>query len=166
MIIAHEVADPKTLITFMKNNFGSIKISNIGLNVSDIEISKAFYQEILGLHVVEESRQLPLRYASMTRDGRTLLTLWENSRMRLGNCPPALHRLTFVADSTEEVNRTEKLLENLGARWSKQTSSSPALHFEDPDGIPIELYSQDVETPELEDAPTGLATRTAGICSA
>src|SRR5215831_3405578 len=144
MIIAREVADPKTLITFMKNNFGSIKISNIGLNVSDIEISKAFYQEVLGLRVVEESRQLPLRYASMTRDGRTLLTLWENSRMRLGNCPPALHRLTFVADSTEEVNRTKKLLENLGARWSKQTSSSPALHFEDPDGIPIELYSQDV----------------------
>jgi catechol 2,3-dioxygenase-like lactoylglutathione lyase family enzyme len=30
------------------NYSGSIKIGNIGLNVSDIEISKAFYQEILG----------------------------------------------------------------------------------------------------------------------
>jgi lactoylglutathione lyase len=154
----------------MKDNPGSIKIGHIGLNVSDIEISKAFYQEVLGLRVGDESRQLPLRYASMTRDGRTLLTLWENSRMRLGNCPPALHRLTFVADSTEEVNRTKRLLENLGARWtekdplSSQTSSSAVLHFDDPDGIPIELCSPDGETSALEDAPTGSATR--GICSA
>ena len=148
----------------MKNNSGRIKIGNIGLNVSDIEISKAFYQEVLGLRVSDESRQLPLRYASMTWDGRILLTLWENSRMRLGNCPPALHRLTFVADSTEEVNRTKRLLENLGARWSQedplcsQASSSSVLHFEDPDGIPIELYSPDCETSPLEDAPTGSPT--------
>ena len=46
----------------MKNNSGRIKIGNIGLNVSDIEISKAFYQEVLGLRVSDESRQLLLRY--------------------------------------------------------------------------------------------------------
>lgn len=155
----------------MKNNSGSIKIGNIGLNVSDIEISKAFYQEVLGLRVSAESRQLPLRYASMTRDGRTLLTLWENSRMRLGNCPPALHRLTFVADSTEEVNRTKRLLEDLGARWSQEdplcseASSSAVLHFEDPDGIPIELYSPDGETAASEDATASSAAPTPGICS-
>ena len=153
----------------MKNNSGSIKIGNIGLNVSDIEISKVFYQEVLGLRVGDESHQLPLRYASMTRDGRTVLTLWENSRMRLGNCPPALHRLTFVADSTEQVNRTKRLLENLGTRWSErdpfcsQTSSAAVLHFEDPDGIPIELYSPDGEISALEGAPT--SSRTPGICS-
>jgi lactoylglutathione lyase len=155
----------------MKNNSGSIKIGNIGLNVSDIEISKTFYQEVLGLSVSAESRQLPLRYASMTRDGRTLLTLWEDSRMRLGNCPPALHRLTFVADSRAEVNRTKRLLENLGSRWSQQdplcspVSSSAVLYFEDPDGIPIELYSPDGETATSEDAAASSVARTPGICS-
>src|SRR5271155_5469263 len=86
-------------------------------------------------------------------------------------CPPALHRLTFVADSTEEVNRTRRLLENLGARWSEedplcsQVSSSVVLYFEDPDGIPIELYTPDGETSALEGAPTGSAKRTSGIWS-
>jgi catechol 2,3-dioxygenase-like lactoylglutathione lyase family enzyme len=68
-----------TEVKSMKRNSGSITIGHIGTNVSDIEISKVFYQEILGLRVGDESRQVPLRYASMTRDGRTVLTLWENS---------------------------------------------------------------------------------------
>jgi catechol 2,3-dioxygenase-like lactoylglutathione lyase family enzyme len=156
----------------MKSNSGRIAISNIGLNVSDIEISKIFYQEVLGLRVDEESRQFPLRYASMTRDGRRVLTLWEDSSVRFRNCPPALHRLAFVADSTDEVDRTKKLLENLGARWSEkdplysQPSSSTVLHFEDPDGIPIELYSPDsVETVLEKDARAGSQTGTPELCA-
>jgi catechol 2,3-dioxygenase-like lactoylglutathione lyase family enzyme len=153
------------------NYSGSIKIGNIGLNVSDIEISKTFYQEILGLRVSDESPQLPLRYVSMTRDGRTVFTLWENSRVRLGNCPPALHRLTFVADSTEEVNRTKGLLENSAHAGARRILCAHRhlvrryLHFEDPDGIPIELCSLDGETPALEDSPTGSATPMPRICS-
>ena len=40
----------------MKSNSGSLTVGHVGLNVSDIEISKAFYQEVLGLRVAEESR--------------------------------------------------------------------------------------------------------------
>lgn len=143
----------------MKSNSGRITISNVGLNVSDIGISKVFYQEVLGFRVDEDSRQFPLRYASMTRDGGVLLTLWEDSSMRSRKCPPALHRLAFVTDSAEAVDRTKKLLENLGASWSEkdpldsQPSSSTVLHFEDPDGIPIELYTPDSLETALEEDP-------------
>ena len=156
----------------MKCNSGNITIGDIGINVSDIEISKVFYQEVLGLRVGDESRQIPLRYASMMRDGRTVLTLWENSTMRLRNCPPALHRLAFVFDSAEEIGRTKGLLKNLGARWSEknplssQPSRSAVLHFEDPDGIPIELYSPDgVDAALEEDAGVGSATGTPKVCA-
>jgi hypothetical protein len=50
-------------------------------------------------------------------------------------------------------------------RCAHRPPVSAVLHFEDPDGIPIELYSPDGETSPLEDAPTGSATRTPGICS-
>jgi lactoylglutathione lyase len=155
----------------MKCNSGNITIGHIGINVSDIEISKVFYQEVLGLRVGDESRQVPLRYASMMRDGRRVLTLWENSTMRLRNCPPALHRLAFVFDSAEEVGRTKGLLENLGARWSEkdplssQPSSSAVLHFEDPDGIPIEVYSVDRADSALEEnARVEFNTGTPELC--
>jgi lactoylglutathione lyase len=160
-----------TEVKSMKRNSGSITIGHVGINVSDIEISKVFYQEVLGLRVADESRQVPLRYASMARDGRTVLTLWENSAMRLRNCPPALHWLAFVVDSAEEVSRTKRLLENLGARWSEkdplcsQPSSSAVLHFEDPDGIPIEVYSADRADSALEEnARVGSTTGTPELC--
>ena len=141
----------------MKCNSGNITIGDIGINVSDIEISKVFYQEVLGLRRGDESRQVPLRYALMMRDGSTVLTLWENSTMRLRKCPPALHRLAFVFDSAEEIGRTKGLLKNLGARWSEknplssQPSRSAVLHFEDPDGIPIEVRSADRADSVLEE---------------
>ena len=157
----------------MAPKFGGIALGHVGINVSDIEISKTFYQEVLGLAVGQESHQVPLRYASMTRDGRTVLTLWEDSGMRSRNCPPALHRLAFVADSAEEVDRTRMLLENLGARWSdedplhSQSSSSAVVHFEDPDGIPIELYSTDrADTGLEEDERIGSAARILERCPA
>jgi lactoylglutathione lyase len=161
-----------TEVKFMKSNSGSLTVGHVGLNVSDIEISKIFYQEVLGLRVAEESRQVPLRYATLARDGRTLLTLWEDSSVRLRKCPPALHRLAFVADSAEEVDRTKGLLENLGARWSEkdplnsQPLSSAVLHFRDPDGIPIELYSADRADTDLEeDMRLGSVTGTREICA-
>ena len=38
---------------------GGIALGHVGINVSDIEISKTFYQEVLGLAVGEESHQVP-----------------------------------------------------------------------------------------------------------
>jgi catechol 2,3-dioxygenase-like lactoylglutathione lyase family enzyme len=165
--------DFQTRTKFMAPKSGGIALGHVGINVSDIEISKAFYQEVLSLRVGGESHQLPLPYASMTRDGRTVLTLWEDSGMRSRNCPPALHRLAFVTDSAEEVNRTKRLLENLGARWSEkdplhsQSSSSAVVHFEDPDGIPIELYSTDRADTDLEqNTHIGSAARVPERCTA
>jgi catechol 2,3-dioxygenase-like lactoylglutathione lyase family enzyme len=58
-----------------------------------------------------------------------------------------LHHLAFEASSVEEINRTKGLLENLGAPWSEGAhlyavgGRSAAIHFKDPDGIRIELYT-------------------------
>jgi len=148
----------------MKRKASTIAVGHIALNVSDIDISEAFYQEVLGLRVADESLRLPLRHASMAKDGKTVLTLWEQSGGRIKKCLPGLHHLAFEADSVEEVNRTRGILKSLGARWSEgplrytEGSSSAAIHFEDPDGVRIELYSAD-RANTVEDARIGFTTR-------
>jgi lactoylglutathione lyase len=131
----------------MKGKIGTIAVGHIGLNVSNIEISETFYREVLGFRVASEFLQFPFRHASMTRDGKTMLTLWEQSDGRFKKNRPGLHHLAFEADSVEEVNRTKGILENLGAHWSegaflyKRMPRSAAIYFKDPDGIRIELYT-------------------------
>jgi lactoylglutathione lyase len=133
----------------IKAKAGTIALGHIGLTVSDLDVSEGFYQEVLGLRVVDESLQFPSRYASMARDGKIVLTLWEQSGRRIKKCQPALHHLAFEAESVEEVNRTKGLLDNLGAHWTEgariypKGSRTAAIHFEDPDGTRIELYSSD-----------------------
>jgi lactoylglutathione lyase len=133
----------------IKAKVGTIALGHIGLTVSDLEVSEGFYQEVLGLRVVDESLQFPSRYASMARDGKTVLTLWEQNGRRIKKRQPGLHHLAFEAESVQEVNRTKRLLDNIGAHWTegaqiyREGSRAAAIHFEDPDGIRIELYSSD-----------------------
>jgi len=141
----------------MKCKVNTIAVGHIGLNVSDIDISEALYQEVLGLRVAEESLELPFRYASLARDGKTVLTLWEQSAGRPKKRRPGLNHLAFEADSVEAVNRAKGILETLGTPWSERAplyaegSPCAAIHFKDPDGIRIELYSHNCTETALED---------------
>lgn len=139
-----------------KRYAGTIALGHVGITVSDLDVSEGFYQEVLGLRVVNESLQFPCRYASMAREGKTVLTLWEYSGGRIKKRRPGLHHLAFEAGSEEEVNRTKALLDNLGAHWTEgariypEGSRAAAIHFEDPDGIRIELYSSERQAAALE----------------
>lgn len=155
----------------MKREVGAIAVGHIALNVSDIEISKAFYQEVLGMRVTSESLQFPLKYAAMAWDGKIVLTLWEQSGGRFKKRRAGLHHLAFEADSIKQVNRTKGLLENLGAHWSEgaqlyaEGSRSGAIHFKDPDGIRIELYSVDpTDSRRQEDQRIPLASEVNDFC--
>jgi lactoylglutathione lyase len=149
-------------VTNMRNNGHGLAVGHIGLNVSDLEVSKMFYQEILGLRVADESLQTPVRYASMEWNGKTVLTLRERNGELLEE-HRGLHHLAFEADSIEEVNRTRGLLENLGARWSEPAPlyrDASAICFDDPDGIKIKVYhAPRVDMALDEDANIGVATR-------
>ena len=133
----------------MKRKINSISVGHIGLNVSDLDVSEAFYQEVLGLRVAQESLHFPFRYASMERDGQMVLTLWEQTGGKYKKRRAGINHLAFEVDSFEEVDRTKKLLENLGATWTKgshlypEGSAPAAIRFKDPDGILIEIYVTD-----------------------
>jgi catechol-2,3-dioxygenase len=145
----------------MKCNRSTIAVGHVGLNVSDIEISKVFYQEIFGLTLAHERTDEDFRYACLGRKGRAVLTLWEHNGGRYRKHRPGLHHLAFEALSIEELNRTRALLENLGIRCRQGAlGCSPrakqhAIYFEDPDGIRIEVYcTGDAELLRQDEANT------------
>ena len=155
----------------MKRDVGAITVGHIGLNVSDLEISKTFYQEVLGMRVTSESLEFPVKFASLRRNGKIVLTLWEQSAGRFKKRRAGLHHLAFEADSVEEISRTRGLLDNLGAHWTEgaqlyaEESRSAAIHFKDPDGIRIELYAaESADVPRREDTHFPLAAEVGEPC--
>lgn len=150
----------------------AITVGHIGLNVSNLEISKTFYQEVLGMRVTSESLEFPVKFASLTWNGNIVLTLWEQGASgRFKQRRAGLHHLAFEADSIEEISRTKGLLENLGAHWTEGAqlyaggSRSVAIHFKDPDGIRIELYtSESAGVPMQEGAHFPLAAEVEELC--
>ncbi|MFE2724532.1 VOC family protein [Kitasatospora sp. NPDC059327] len=135
---------------------------HVGLNVTDLDRSTAFYRSVLGLEVVNEGTDPERRFAFLGRDGRLVITLWQQSAGTFATAAPGLHHLSFQVDSLDEVRAAERLLRELGAEFAhdgvvphSEGAASGGIFFTDPDGIRLEIY-----TPKgVEDiaAPAGTA---------
>ncbi|MFJ9946325.1 VOC family protein [Kitasatospora sp. NPDC091207] len=140
----------------------TLQTGHIGLNVTDLDRSTAFYRDVLGLEVVNEGTDPERRFAFLGRDGRLVITLWQQSAGTFATAAPGLHHLSFQVDSLDEVRAAERLLRELGAEFAydgvvphSEGAASGGIFFTDPDGIRLEIY-----TPKgVEDtaAPSGTA---------
>jgi lactoylglutathione lyase len=121
---------------------------HVGLNVSDLERSKRFYQDVLGLVVVGESTEDGKKFTLLGDGSKLVLTLWEQSEGRFPAGLPGLHHLSFQVASMEDVGNAERKLRGLGAHIHYdgivahgEGAKSGGLFFEDPDGIRLEIFS-------------------------
>ncbi|HEX7127886.1 MAG TPA: VOC family protein [Thermodesulfobacteriota bacterium] len=125
-----------------------LRTGHVGLNVTNLERSTAFYRTVFGFEVVDQSTEAGRRFAFLG-DGRTVvLTLWEQSDGRFDAARPGLHHLSFQAPTVEEVREAEARLRALGARFRydgivahREGASSGGIFFEDPDGTRLEIYA-------------------------
>ncbi|MBV6701768.1 VOC family protein [Kitasatospora aureofaciens] len=144
----------------------TLKTGHVGLNVTDLDRSIDFYRAVLGVQVVHEGTDPERRYALMGRDGRLVVTLWQQSAGTFATATPGLHHLSFEVESLDEVRATEHLLRELGAGFAYdgvvphgEGSASGGLFFTDPDGIRLEIYTrtgvaETGATAPTSDAPT------------
>ncbi|MFI6464239.1 VOC family protein [Streptomyces sp. NPDC050528] len=141
-------------------------LGHIGLNVTDLDRSLAFYRDVLGLAVLTEGKEDDRRYAFLG-DGtgnHPVLTLWQQAQGPYANDRAGLHHLAFAADSIEHVRQYEEALKAYGAEFAyegvvahREGAASGGIFFHDPDGTRLEISvptgAEDAPAPNAE-APT------------
>jgi catechol-2,3-dioxygenase len=121
---------------------------HIGLSVTDLGRSIAFYQEVFDLELIQRSDEAGRVFAFLGAGGRLFLTLWQQSREGFAPEHAGLHHLAFQVPTLEEVQAVEAKLRARGItpRYEgvvphREGGDSAALFFTDPDGIRLEIYS-------------------------
>jgi catechol 2,3-dioxygenase-like lactoylglutathione lyase family enzyme len=124
---------------------------HIGLNVSDLDRSTAFYRQAFGLDVVAQSDDPAHPWTFLGSDGRPVLTLWQQSTGRFAPDRPGLHHLSFEVPSLDDVRAAEQRLRRLGAEFAydgvvphSEGAASSGIFFTDPDGTRLEIYTHAV----------------------
>ncbi|MFF0414503.1 VOC family protein [Kitasatospora sp. NPDC004745] len=127
----------------------TLTTGHIGLNVTDLARSIDFYRAVFGLEVTREGTDPERRFALLGRDGRLVVTLWQQSEGTFATSAPGLHHLSFEVESLQEVRAAEELLRGLGASFAhggvvphNEGSASGGIFFTDPDGIRLEIYTR------------------------
>jgi lactoylglutathione lyase len=131
----------------------TLHTGHVGLNVTDVARSTAFYQQIFGLEILVEGQDGERRWAFLGRDRVVMLTLWQQSEGRFATGTPGLHHLSFQVPTLADVEGVRHILRSLGADFQydgvvphAEGGDSGGIFFTDPDGIRLEVYT-----------PTGLA---------
>ena len=144
----------------------TLHLGHIGLNVTDLDRSLAFYRDVLGLALLTEGKDDDRRYAFLG-DGtgdHPVLTLWQQAQGPYDNDRAGLHHLAFAADSIERVQRYEEALRAYGTEFAyegvvahREGGASGGIFFHDPDGTRLEIAvptgAENAPVPNA-DAPT------------
>lgn len=137
----------------------SLQTGHVGVNVTDLERSLAFYRAVFDFEVMAEGKEEDRRWAFLGRDDRMFVALWQQSTGSFATDRPGLHHLSFQVGTVEEVEATEEVLRGLGAEFTYdgvvphgENGTSGGIFFTDPDGIRLEIYAPAGADPA--DAPT------------
>ena len=122
---------------------------HIGLNVTNLNRSKAFYQQVFKFQIIKESQQAGREFALLGVDGQALVTLWQQSNGTFTKTLPGLHHLAFMVESMHDVEHVEANLRGMGVRFlydgivpHSEGAASGGIFFEDPDGIRLEIFAR------------------------
>jgi len=127
------------------------RTGHIGLNVTDLDRSVAFYRDVLGFGVIDEGKEEEeeeRRYAFLGDGNGPVLTLWQQARGSYDTARAGLHHLAFEVDSIEQVREYEKALRAYGVAFAyegvvahRESAASGGVFFHDPDGTRLEIYA-------------------------
>ncbi|MGX1130715.1 lactoylglutathione lyase [Streptomyces glaucescens] len=142
----------------------TLRTGHIGLNVTDLDRSLAFYRDVLGFTVLTEGKEDGRRYAFLGEADRLVLTLWQQAGQPYDTGRAGLHHLALEVDSIDRVNEYEAALRSYGAEFAydgvvahREGAASGGIFFHDPDGTRLEIYApqgaEDAPAP-AESAPT------------
>ncbi|TDU02087.1 glyoxalase/bleomycin resistance protein/dioxygenase superfamily protein [Streptomyces sp. 846.5] len=146
----------------------SLRTGHVGINVTDLDRSVAFYRDVLGLQVLGGSAPGTAperRVAQLGKEGTLLLTIWQQAAGAHERDRAGLHHLAFEVDTVAEVREAEWALKERGATFQYdgvvphgEGRDSGGVFFSDPDGTRLEVFTSSGVADEgkapFADAPT------------
>lgn len=114
-------------------------VNEVGIRVTDLERSLAYYQEVIGFNVLYKTN----REAALTADGKTaLLYLYQpENAMPKEKRTAGLYHFALLLPSRSHLANFLTHLIDAGVRiGASDHKVSEALYLEDPDGNGIEVY--------------------------
>ncbi len=134
-------------MTIEADTNNQLRTGHIGLNVSNLDRSKEFYQAVFGFEIISESGDETRRFAFLGQNQEVLLTLWEQSTGRFERNRSGLHHLAFRVAALDGLKDFEQRLQKLnvpllyeGIVAHLEGAPSCGIFFEDPDGIRLEIF--------------------------
>ena len=125
----------------------TFKIKRVGhlvLRVKDIERSKRFFQEILGIPVVGQNERGMIFFSTNTRDNHHMLALVPAKEGAAMPSPDqvGMQHVAFELGNFAELQGAYRLLKEAGVKVRDTTfhGVTKSVYFEDPDGNRLEVY--------------------------
>ncbi|WP_182663113.1 VOC family protein [Streptomyces calidiresistens] len=138
----------------------TLQTGHVGLNVTDMERSLAFYREVFDFEVMAEGKEEGRRWAFLGREDRLMITLWQQSEGTFRPDTPGLHHLSFQVGTMDEVEATAEVLRRLGTEFAHdgvvphgEGAESGGIFFTDPDGTRLEIYAPSGADPSAAPTP-------------
>ena len=124
----------------------TLRTGHIGLNVTDLDRSLAFYRDVLGFTPLAEGKEEGRRYAFLGDGENLVLTLWQQAEQPYAAQRAGLHHLALEADTIEKVREYEEALRAYGVDFAydgvvahREGAGSGGIFFHDPDGTRLEI---------------------------
>ncbi|MGI5482768.1 VOC family protein [Streptomyces lavendofoliae] len=124
------------------------RLGHIGLNVTDLDRSLAFYGDVLGFEVLHEGKEEGRRHALLGREGRLSLALWQQADGAYAPALAGLHHLALEVGTIDQVRAAEAELRARGVDFAYdgvvahgEGAASGGIFFHDPDGTRLEIYA-------------------------
>ncbi|MFL5995043.1 MAG: VOC family protein [Streptomyces sp.] len=124
----------------------TLHTGHIGLNVTDLDRSLAFYRDVLGFTPLAEGKEEGRRYAFLGDGENLVLTLWQQAEQPYASQHAGLHHLALEADTIEKVREYEEALRAYGVDFAyegvvahREGAGSGGIFFHDPDGTRLEI---------------------------
>ncbi|MEV6578360.1 VOC family protein [Streptomyces sp. NPDC051582] len=123
-----------------------LRTGHVGLNVTELGRSLAFYRDALGFELLGEGKEADRRFAFLGQDGELVLTLWQQAAGGYAPAAAGLHHLALSAGTVDEVRAYEERLRGLGVEFAYEGvvahgegTASGGIFFHDPDGTRLEI---------------------------
>jgi lactoylglutathione lyase len=124
----------------------ALPVGHVGINVTDLDRSIAFYRALLGHDVLATSPDPDQRWALLGSGGAFVVTLWEQARGDYDASRAGLHHLSFQVPDGAAVAAAADRLRGLGVEplhggvvAQYQGSDAVGVFFHDPDGTRLEV---------------------------